>query len=50
MILLLDKQNYIRFLVLFPGEQNNKLNTFSLKQVKLSANGVSKIFLKIFLF
>ncbi len=42
---LLDKQNDIRYLVLFPGEREKKLSAFCLKQVKWSASGVSKIFL-----
>ncbi len=41
---LQDKQNYIRYLVLFPGEitklTKTKLSGFCLKQVKLSASGV----------
>ncbi len=47
-IRLLDKQNYLRYLVLFPGEKT-KLSAFCLKQVKLSASGVSKMLvLRIF--
>ncbi len=45
---LLDKQNDVRYLVLFPTENNNNnnLSAFCLKQVKLFASRVSKIFLK----
>ncbi len=43
-ILLLDKQNDLRYLVLFPGGE--KHFAFCLKQVKWSASGGSKIFLK----
>ncbi len=47
---LLDKQNYIRYLVLFTGEitklTKTKLSAFCLKQVELSASAVSEIFVK----
>ncbi len=39
----IDKQNDLRYLVLFPGE---KLSAFWLKQLKLSTSGVINIFLK----
>ncbi len=44
-MLLLDKHNDIRFLVLFPRRKKTKLNAFYLKQVKSSASG-SRIHLK----
>lgn len=43
-------QSYIRYLILFPREITKltkpKLSAFCLKQVQLSASGVSEIFVK----